>query len=947
MSSEMNQIINPLNSTNNISIKDESSDDNINITKLNITKYYKHIYILCPKSNEELTGIYDINISKDLYNALLEKTILYKTSINIIKNPVHFSNIKLVDKECIEKANIFGYPLDDKILLLTIFNISFLNLRNYLDNLEENNGLKNLYDTLVINDYFGNNTKTNYKNNMYLQKLINNIKELDYWSNPFHCKLNMSNEFKKRKFNISKFTSIDKNLTELFDNLNKLEIKDNYIEGIFKFRKYCDPSNIIEKKGYKLYYIENNNDFTKDDIYNIMLKLDPENAFNLFCKLLISKKYCHLVFYSPIFELLDNHINTYMDLIKYLLGYAWLRFYMEESIKKSNLKTDDQIIFTLDIASKLPVFPVNSSNSDSNPYLPHMISNNVLNPVDNINGVTNCNNNADIYNHRICNLQEFQDRLNIFISGSKYINFFEGFDFQKNKMAITGSIMTACLQYRHPLMSIFTSPDSNNIESILYRYFNEYYCESDIDIMIKTEDHFDFFDISENIFNQIHNKISQYKLAEGQILSKQLIKTNYIFISEEFIKEKLVTETLTYEEIISNLDHDIIKNLLYPYITKIHSDKINEQFKDFSPDETDNIKRKYPYYFILNLDDIKIRLSSKNKKLILSNIKGNIDISKKHNLLVKDPFEESNKELDDDINYDSSSIGIVFNFKVKLSSPWLDHSFEIFPIRGDDYFGVVNTFHLPCVRSYYDGLNVYMTPSCISAHLTFMNLNYKYVAGTKDPLDIINKYRMRGFGTFLNNLEIKLYIKYIVKTKFWNNLFNIDINNQKSYKTVLGYLNLNHKLFHPRLYNADYYNENSNIRYIDQEEFNYNINENFDSESVKTQISATFLQIKYNSIDFSKYFKNKHFQCFKTGYILPCNSSIINYLLDNYKCLICSECNKPKNQYDSTNTNFTCNKCFNNGIFTSKNNTAHNILIHTDIATNISPSQDDISSIPV
>lgn len=47
-----------------------------------------------------------------------------------------------------------------------------------------------------------------------------------------------------------------------------------------------------------------------------------------------------------------------------------------------------------------------------------------------------------------------------------------------------------------------------------------------------------------------------------------------------------------------------------------------------------------------------------------------------------------------------------------------------------------------------------------------MNIDYKYVAGSTDPMEIINKNRMRGFGTWLNETEIKDLIKYSLHVPF-------------------------------------------------------------------------------------------------------------------------------------------------------------------------------------
>jgi hypothetical protein len=155
-----------------------------------------------------------------------------------------------------------------------------------------------------------------------------------------------------------------------------------------------------------------------------------------------------------------------------------------------------------------------------------------------------------------------------------------------------------------------------------------------------------------------------------------------------------------------------------------------------------------------------------------------------------------------------SKTGISVNFKYKIRSPHLDYPMELFMVKYNDFFATVQTFHLPCVRSYYDGENVYLTPSCISAHLTYMNLDYKYFAGTSNPIEILNKYRMRGFGIWLNETEKKILVKYSEQNQFWNNLYNFNKNNSSSIESNMGCLEFNHKIYQPRLYNADsYYQE--------------------------------------------------------------------------------------------------------------------------------------------
>ena len=90
-----------------------------------------------------------------------------------------------------------------------------------------------------------------------------------------------------------------------------------------------------------------------------------------------------------------------------------------------------------------------------------------------------------------------------------------------------------------------------------------------------------------------------------------------------------------------------------------------------------------------------------------------------------------------------------------------------------------------------------MTPSCVSACMTQLNIDYKYFAGSKDPIEIINKYRMRGFGTILNKNEITRLIEYSNLVPKWKNMLSLDIKSNLSVLKILGELDLDHGLFHP------------------------------------------------------------------------------------------------------------------------------------------------------
>ena len=92
--------------------------------------------------------------------------------------------------------------------------------------------------------------------------------------------------------------------------------------------------------------------------------------------------------------------------------------------------------------------------------------------------------------------------------------------------------------------------------------------------------------------------------------------------------------------------------------------------------------------------------------------------------------------------------------------------------------------------------------------MTLLNIDYKYFAGSKDPIEIINKYRMRGYTTLLNDSEKIRFVSYSNKVEKWNNLYgNIEKTDENSIKSIFGPRNLSDKLFFPRRVNKDLYKQ--------------------------------------------------------------------------------------------------------------------------------------------
>ena len=144
------------------------------------------------------------------------------------------------------------------------------------------------------------------------------------------------------------------------------------------------------------------------------------------------------------------------------------------------------------------------------------------------------------------------------------------------------------------------------------------------------------------------------------------------------------------------------------------------------------------------------------------------------------------------------------NIKFHISSPHLSRKFEVFKIKYN-FLATVSRFHLPCVRGYYDGNEVYLLPSAISALITNKCIDYKYFAGVRSPFDILLKYIFRGYTIFLNKKEIVKLAEYIKNSDHWKAMFNwnenFKINTfQSYYSNPFVFLNKNINYYDYRKY---------------------------------------------------------------------------------------------------------------------------------------------------
>lgn len=768
-------------------------DETFEFTPKNLKTHFDNVYVFCKFNNDvDYQNILDGEVNVDNFKEIIKMFTLYEANISLIYNKVLNSNIIIMNSDMVKESNYFGYNLPEIILLLPIFNISFLHIQTHIDNITSNiHSFDKFYNEIVIKKYL--NYEFVGKDIYNIVKMIKGLDIDEYWNTLKNCNLNINKEFHQRQFDYVPYSCKKSGIiaTAMAKTNKNADYFDDVIDTkINKFMKKEEESPYYNK----YYYSKEGSKYSNEDINSLFVFIqgltddgltndDYLNQirtilFNLFCKLYSSRDYCHHILNNKYFltnftftnNLFKNNFmgDNYRDIFIKNFKYAWTRFYMEEIAKEGYLNTDDEIVFDIHTANKLPVFILKTVDKINNPYFVIPISKNII--INNIEGVDYTyyhNGNSNLMG--VVDLKTFKQKMNTFISGSELFDVFYGIDFKKNKMVITGSIMPACLHRNNPLRLKFETD---------YRYYAEYYCNSDVDVMIKTNSVTEFLDIVDDIYNKISQNIKTY--FEYFHLKIEYNKNVYVYLTKKFIEDNL--SEYDFEFVKENINSDEIITKMLPYI------------------EDEHVK----YISSLNLSDDKLKLVSE------------FDKSKVNIILY-----ENQKD-----NYDD--ITIRFNLKVKVQSKYLSRELEIFMIKGNDFMNIVSKFHLPCVRAYYDGDNVYMTPTCITAYMTMMNMHYTYFSSATTPMEIINKYRMRGFGTILNKKEIRELFKYSCDNEYWRNLYGFtDVSQvEKNMKNFLKYKNhiITNSFYEPRKTNYAYYLNNDYVEceYIDKHPKNNN-----------------------------------------------------------------------------------------------------------------------------
>jgi hypothetical protein len=744
----------------------------------------------------------------------------------LLLNSVHSNSVVYTDE----------MDKDSKFIAMPEFTLN--QIKEYISLYEENNDNLGEYNELLAVIAYTQSFSFNI-----LSKIRNKLdgilhEQSLYWQEPYNCGITLTDCFENRKFKNTKIKETDKEKDrEYYDYLKEL---------------YNNSSNVMDMTctlKYK-YIITNINSYSNNDIVELYRRIPEEYCkYSFIANMVASKNHCHLVLNNiDLLQLVEPIFQKYKPIFRYLIGYGWLSLRIEESLKKKNITNNDRFVFNLETANKLPIFPFSYEDINNNPYSCILIDNNKMNLLNNCVGLMMIKDNYCKY-YGVCDVSTFKRRLNIFINKSNEEKILQFIDW--NVCAITGSVMTACTMKFNPLMlrhkknmaSLLVLPDEQYdlTDNEYNTYFDEYYRDSDIDIICNKEQLCDFV-ISVDI---LIDKIDKYYTP----VSVSILPTHTacVCISKNLINLELpnirtvIDKDITEDYVIKHLDNSNIKKYFYD--------------KYYSPWKSDKCKlieskgRASVFYKqLVSLDDFSLNIinyelednvyskSLDYEKYIYTN-----DLSD-YGLYVND----DNMDIDSCKSKNVLECKIIENIKYCLSSSVMHRKFEIFKCKDNNIFSIISNFHLDFVRAFWNGKTVIMLPSFISSMMIQLSTDYKYFASKHDPIKIINKYRSRNMGIILNSKE-KIHHNLYNSKNFINNEYNYHAEMYK-FKNNWNY-NLGPQPLSAEIFKVDKYQyaSHNNVKYVEKNEL---------YKEVHSKIYANCKQDAFSSLHTTEYFNN-------------------------------------------------------------------------------------------
>lgn len=800
---------------------------NRKIKNNDLFKEYSTPYIVCLKDDAEYKPYFsEYELTLEQYNCMKSSIQIIPTNYRMLHD-LAYKYLTIISSDVFNSFLVYDnfgkkITVSSSVLVCSLLRFKYTNIKRYLMQFCGLTTFIDLYNLLIINEYLGqiNKKSLNVDN---IKNIISNFDESNYYTNYNNCQLNITNAFKERAMTIELHEkNIDQKIKKILNNQDKEE--EDYLANVFKKGNYLDASRALSNNEYKLYKINNTpliNVITNDNFNTLYDKLPTfKLKYYMIMNCLISKNLCHFIINNKYIlnEIMSDakdtkdltFMNKYSSLLRYYLGYAMFTFYIEACIKKTYITEKDRFVFDTDVSSCLPYYGYSNENISICPYLPVIINNDDVNISKNIlsfvphffeplpvlgSTIHTIRTNNNCVKYGVAPTEKIINRINIFMSGKNQnnISILDGFDW--SNIAMTGSIMACCLPNFNPLMINYMLDSSMNIDFAAFA--NEYYKDADIDMMCNIKNIYEYVDKVNYIRDTIENnliKINNLNVTSDEstsVLDLRITtlysnKTAAIMINKDFIKTNLCNKIkMSLDDIITNLNSTEIKMIIYTHYINWHKTFLEKELRS---DYKRFINQKYnDLYTMVPIDNINIILSKTRKDIE----EQKQEYKEKHNKLKKrynnledsddedNDFEDKEYEyIDPDNKYDTNKyennnlFEVKINYKFRISSRYLPHHFELFQVKYNEFFATVSRFHLPIVRAYYNGKSIKQLPESMFACMTLLNIDYKYFASNKHPFEIINKYRRRGFGTILNDDEIKKLITYSKNTEKWNKLYN-------------------------------------------------------------------------------------------------------------------------------------------------------------------------------
>lgn len=775
---------------------------------------YKRVLFMCMRDDfvlsSDLFQITDQIVKSSSFYPIGNQFVLVPASLSALRNNIYKNRACIVDKKHLMKMfnQQHQQNFDLNEIIIPLIEQTESNTKTIVALYDKQYGVENLKNILDITAHYNKSYKRPIADQF--SNILSSLKESQFWCDSANCDINMTETFMARGFNykdhvedgtktiitgsLDKFDKeIEKVINTLSDGTKKKDT--DYLNHIHTSNEFTDVATALKNSAHRTYYIELDDkklNVKEQDLEELICSIDDESElYHTFNNLIQSKDYCHMVLNNMnILTKVKPLFDKYGPVYKLLLGYAWQCFTIEESIMKTKSTKTNRYVFDINTANKLPVFPFAIEDLTQNPYITMLVNQKVLNPATNAVSL-HCLENFDQH-YGVCNLDQFKWRFNLFTTGDPTKNIFEGINWEH--FAVSGSIIPACLQKKSPLFNIVTLPGQKEEDKWL-TFFSHYYGESDIDIMCNDQSIYGFTTKAGQVIEQIKKNIPDYKEGDAEI---EPIKSMLLMVSKHFYTERLAhfneyfNYSFTVEQMMNKIGTEEMREYLYGFYYE-HKTKFNSLIRKEKRNTNEYIR---DFMTITPVNEMKM-------KEITRNITKQQDTVLDSDMCfyINDFRGQHDKVLESE-NFLVMKIGENIKFKVKSKKI---KTIELFRSKTTDFFGVVAKFHLPCVRAYYQGDNVYILPTCVSAMMTGINVEYKYFAGVRDPIEIINKYRMRGYGILLSDQEKKHMAYYNNKVKeSFGGMFHVAGTNKEDINRMFGPRELSDKIYRPLVYTQKY-----------------------------------------------------------------------------------------------------------------------------------------------